>query len=91
MILLRDQRDAQLLLSLGERLALAVAEPISNQGGEVAVGGSIGIARYPRDGRQLADLLRTADGAMYRAKRSDRRAALAEPADGASPVPSAAP
>ena len=89
-ILLRDQRDAQLLLSLGERLALAVAEPIRNQGVEVAVGGSIGIARYPRDGRQLADLLRSADRAMYRAKRSDRRAALAEPADGASPAPAAA-
>lgn len=76
-ILLRGRRSADALLTLGERLAQGVAEPIHDDGVVVSVGGSLGIARYPRDGRQLADLLRAADAAMYRAKGSDRRAVLA--------------
>lgn len=84
-ILLRGQRTPDTLQALGERLAQAVAEPIRDRDVDVTVGGSIGIARYPQDGRQLPELLRAADGAMYRAKRGARRAVLAG-TDGVAPA-----
>lgn len=45
-----------------------LAEPISVAGRSVAIGCSIGIARYPVHGSDLATLMRCADAAMYRAK-----------------------
>jgi diguanylate cyclase (GGDEF)-like protein len=34
------------------------------------LGASVGVAMYPQDGREAEELLRVADGAMYRAKRA---------------------
>ncbi|HKJ54214.1 MAG TPA: diguanylate cyclase [Gammaproteobacteria bacterium] len=45
-----------------------IAQPIEVDGIEVEVSVSIGIAFYPRDGTTAAELIRSADKAMYRVK-----------------------
>ena len=50
----------------------SLAEPITVQGTEVFVGGSIGIAVYPQDGHDIESLLKNADVAMYWAKEAGR-------------------
>jgi diguanylate cyclase (GGDEF)-like protein/PAS domain S-box-containing protein len=48
-------------------------EPAHRLAGKtVLMTASIGISRYPQDGTELNDLLRSADGAMYRAKEVGR-------------------
>jgi diguanylate cyclase (GGDEF)-like protein len=53
---------------VAERLRAAIAEPLTRDGVTVAVGASIGVARFPVDGVEAAALLGVADDAMYRAK-----------------------
>lgn len=55
-----------------EALLQALAQPFDLDGHESFVGGSIGVAVYPTDGDNVTDLLKHADIAMYRAKRSGR-------------------
>jgi diguanylate cyclase (GGDEF)-like protein len=65
--------------SLAERLRQSVAaEPMNLENGEVAVTLSLGIAVFEAEGEavQAADLLRTADQALYRAKAAGRNCAL---------------
>ena len=54
------------------RMRAALAEPLTVQGQDVTVTGSIGVALYPRDGEVASTLLRNADLAMYRAKDQGR-------------------
>ena len=61
--------------SLVERLHAALTEPLSLQGFPVSAGVSIGVACTPDDGIASASLIRAADVAMYKAKRT--RAAYA--------------
>ncbi|HYL89687.1 MAG TPA: EAL domain-containing protein [Burkholderiales bacterium] len=58
--------------ALGERLLSILGRPFSIEGRALAVGASIGIALYPRDGRDFAELLKHADAAMYHAKEGGR-------------------
>lgn len=58
--------DAQALI---DKLRTAIVQPIHDQGRTVAVGASIGVARYPDQGTALKVLLTHADLAMYDAKR----------------------
>ena len=58
--------------ALGERLLAILARPFTVEGRTLTVGASIGIALYPRDGRDFAELLKQADAAMYHAKDSGR-------------------
>ncbi len=46
-----------------------LAEPLTVQGFPLSVGVSIGVARYPIDGRTAEELFHAADIAMYRSKR----------------------
>jgi diguanylate cyclase (GGDEF)-like protein len=55
------------VLSLAERLLVAAASPVSEAQQPVPIGASIGIA-FSHPGQSVADLLHTADLAMYRAK-----------------------
>jgi diguanylate cyclase (GGDEF)-like protein len=65
-----------------ERLAAALAEPVSLDGLPLDVGGSIGIALYPQHGEDFATLMRHADVAMYDAKhRNDTVAVYAAESD----------
>lgn len=50
-------------------LLAAIAAPSPLDGGTVRMSASIGIAIYPRDGKDPATLISRADEAMYRAKR----------------------
>lgn len=50
------------------RLRAAAAQPIVIAAQSLALGVSIGVATYPRDGVTADALLRKSDAAMYRAK-----------------------
>ncbi len=54
--------------ALGELLA----KPVSIDGHQISLSASIGIARYPIDGRNMEQLIRCADIAMYSSKRQKR-------------------
>jgi len=57
---------------VARRLVAALAQPVTVQGTELYVGGSVGIAMYPDDGTDIDTLLMNADTAMYRAKEAGR-------------------
>jgi diguanylate cyclase (GGDEF)-like protein/PAS domain S-box-containing protein len=60
------------LVMVGERIVAALAAPFRLDGRRVHTGASIGIALYPSDGTDATTLLKNADVAMYKAKRSGR-------------------
>ncbi len=49
-----------------------LARPIVVDGHETFITASVGVTIYPTDGREIEDLLKHADAAMYRAKESGR-------------------
>ncbi len=53
-------------------LFAAIHQPVQVGEHELTVTASIGISTYPRDGRDVASLLKNADTAMYQAKESGR-------------------
>jgi diguanylate cyclase (GGDEF)-like protein/PAS domain S-box-containing protein len=55
-------------LELARKVIEELGRPISCEGHELAVGASVGVALYPRDGRTFQEVLHCADAAMYRAK-----------------------
>lgn len=62
---------------LAVRLVAAVATPIAGDGVAHAITVSVGIAMYPPDGTNVEELVRTADRAMYEAKRRGKNRVLA--------------
>lgn len=66
---LKDPRDAA---TAAGKILGDLSAPIQVNGHTVEVSASIGIACYPRDGTDADTLLKTADTAMYWAKRSGR-------------------
>lgn len=67
-VLIEGYDDDTQLLEVARKVLDTVAEPFLLRDGEHHVTASIGIAAYPQDGEDAADLLRAADSAMYRAK-----------------------
>jgi diguanylate cyclase (GGDEF)-like protein len=65
--------------SIAKRTLASLAEPISVMGGVVKVNASIVIASYPEHADNLKDLLKIADKAMYKIKRSGKNAYLFAP------------
>lgn len=65
--------------SLALRLAAAAGPPIEVAGTALSLTASVGVAISPRDGRELSDLLRRADIAMYRAKAQEIDVASFDP------------
>jgi diguanylate cyclase (GGDEF)-like protein len=64
-----SERDQ--IAMLGQKLVDMLTEEVTlNSGDVVSVGGSIGIAWYPKDGENLRDILDVADQAMYFCKTS---------------------
>ncbi|WP_148219161.1 bifunctional diguanylate cyclase/phosphodiesterase [Azospirillum sp. B510] len=64
--------DAEEPVEVARRVEQAMAAPFLVEGQHFFVSCSVGIARYPWDGRCFDDLLQNADTAMYRAKDSGR-------------------
>ncbi len=67
-VLLPHLRDADDVMVVAERVAEALMEPVTIDGQRVRSPASVGMATYPRDGRDAAELMNAADAAMYRAK-----------------------
>jgi diguanylate cyclase (GGDEF)-like protein len=55
--------------SIATNLLAKLSEPIAVGEQQLLIGASIGCARYPQDGVDIATLLKNADSAMYAAKR----------------------
>jgi diguanylate cyclase (GGDEF)-like protein/PAS domain S-box-containing protein len=68
-IALTDLNDPAYLPEIANKLCHELQLPMRLQGGEVRIRCSIGVALYPRDGRDHDTLLARADAAMYAAKR----------------------
>jgi len=66
------------------RIFRSITRPYAVGGGRFYLDASLGVALFPADGERLEELLRKADAAMYRAKRSDRRVAFFDPEGDAS-------
>jgi diguanylate cyclase (GGDEF)-like protein len=60
--------------AIATRILQELCRPMEAEGQQVYVGASIGIAVYPRDGRDATELLRNADAAMYQAKENGKNA-----------------
>jgi diguanylate cyclase (GGDEF)-like protein len=74
--------------ALAERIVRDLAAPFGLGGRTVRAGASLGLARFPRDGRSLQDLQVAADVALYAAKsggrgtwRDARRSTACDPGD----------
>ena len=80
-------------LAVADKLMLALAEPMQIGALTLQVGASMGVARYPEMGNTAAELLRSADAAMYQAKQAGRSALplrpllLARPGDHTDAAP----
>jgi len=80
-ILLADVGDAYETMQVAERLAAALAMPITIAGHDHRITTSIGIVLTTHDYSRIEDLLRDADIAMYRAKETGKaRYAVFDPA-----------
>ena len=68
-----DERDGlPQVEAAAERIIQRLAEPMNFGDLTVAIGASVGIARFPADATSGDELLRKADSALYRAKHSGR-------------------
>lgn len=68
---IQDDVDAQ---TVAEKIRVALNQPFDIEEHRIAVSACIGIAFYPEDGTEMAELSRHADEAMYRAKENGRNA-----------------
>jgi diguanylate cyclase (GGDEF)-like protein/PAS domain S-box-containing protein len=71
-LVLVNQPSLRFTLRMVERLRQSFAIPVSFAGQEIPVGGSIGVSLYPHDGATAAELVRSADVAMYHSKSNGR-------------------
>ncbi|MBA2934253.1 EAL domain-containing protein [Sphingomonas sp. CGMCC 1.13654] len=71
-VVLPDANDRDRVDVLAERIVLTLSRPFEIEGNELHIGGSVGSATAPLDGRVVETLLRNADLALYRAKDDGR-------------------
>lgn len=69
-VLLSELADPVSATHAAEKICRSLATPFDIEGHDIFVAASIGISIYPGDGQDVSTLLRHADTAMYRAKRS---------------------
>lgn len=71
-IVMDDDEKTEDVAQFVPRLLEEIARPLQNQGRDVNVTASVGIAVYPVDGDDAATLVKNADAAMYAAKGGGR-------------------
>ena len=71
-LLITDFREPEQIGSLAEGILNMLKEAIPTKDTEVHVGASIGIALYPDDGTTSEELVKSADLAMYQAKKNGK-------------------
>jgi len=86
-VLLPALDQAEQACVVARKLMAAMAEPFDLQGHSRRIGLSGGIALYPQDGKDFEALARSADAAMYAAKRSGRAHFRLSCGPGAEPQP----
>jgi diguanylate cyclase (GGDEF)-like protein/PAS domain S-box-containing protein len=72
MLLLEDVRDPQAPYGVAQRALESLEKPFTVAGRQLFVGASIGVSLFPLHARDAAALQKTADAAMYEAKRSGK-------------------
>lgn len=71
-VILQDVGGADDAAKLAQKIVSNIAEPFYAEGGDIFIGGSVGITLYPNDAKDAETLIRNADLAMYRAKEAGR-------------------
>lgn len=71
-VILAEQCDRQEAVQLATKVLSALDEPIKISGLTLNISASLGIASVPEDGTNADGLIRTADAAMYNAKKSGK-------------------
>lgn len=66
--ILQELPDVRAAVVIGEKLVSQLGEPFELEGRAWQLRASLGIALFPADGANAAELVKTADRAMYRAK-----------------------
>ena len=79
-VLISGETDRGALSAMAHRMGEQLRAPVDYEGRALMVTASIGIARFPKDARDLAGLLRAADAAMYHSKQQ-RHSDFAFPED----------
>lgn len=72
LILMEDLNETGLPHELAAEIITAIALPVALRDHVVTVGASMGVARFPEDSRDAAELMKCADLAMYAAKAAGR-------------------
>lgn len=75
-VVLRNVVDAEATSLVAERIIESIRMPVNLAGRDHYVQASIGMVLFPDNGQTIDDLMRRADGAMYRAKDMGRGRAL---------------
>lgn len=68
LIILNKVNNAENAALVAEKIRAALSEAFVVEGSTLSVSASIGIAKYPENGKQSLDLVQSADQAMYHAK-----------------------
>ncbi|MBB3047633.1 diguanylate cyclase (GGDEF)-like protein/PAS domain S-box-containing protein [Litorivivens lipolytica] len=71
-VLVENYGDREALLGLGYRLLNRLAEPLNIDQQRIFITATLGISLYPEHGDQPEQLMRFADAALYRGKRSGK-------------------
>ena len=72
-VVLTDIRNNANAAAVAQKIAADLALPVLIAGEEIEISASIGISLYPNDEVAAQDLLRSADEAMYQAKRNSQQ------------------
>lgn len=71
-LLLEGVKKTEAVAHTAQKMLLLFEKTFNLEGHEVTISASLGVAIYPEDGNDPTSLLRNADAAMYRAKKTGR-------------------
>lgn len=74
LIIVPHLKNSSMVKAIARKILAAVSEPLMLKNEEIIISASLGIACYPKDGCDPAQLVQQADTAMYDSKRKGRNA-----------------